>query len=97
MAMEEIKPDDYKGFFPITANFNERTQLFYRKYAAGFKQIAERELPMVTASRKMSWDHPNKLDLPVHVIVDGRIVESGSMELAEELEKNGYERFEVTV
>ena len=26
---------------------------------------------MVTASRKMSWDHPNKLDLPVHVIVDG--------------------------
>ncbi len=33
----------------------------------------------------------------VHVIVDGRIVESGGMELAEELEKNGYERFEVTV
>ena len=31
----------------------------------------------------------------VHVIVDGRIVESGGMELAEELEKNGYERFEV--
>jgi Fe-S cluster assembly ATP-binding protein len=31
----------------------------------------------------------------VHVIVDGRIVESGDMELAEDLEKNGYERFEV--
>jgi len=31
----------------------------------------------------------------VHVIVDGRIVESGGMELAEELEHNGYERFEV--
>jgi Fe-S cluster assembly ATP-binding protein len=31
----------------------------------------------------------------VHVIVDGRIVESGGMELAEDLEKNGYERFEV--
>jgi len=31
----------------------------------------------------------------VHVIVDGRIVESGGMELAEELERNGYERFGV--
>ena len=44
MAMEEIKPDDYKGFFPITANFNERTQLFYRKYAAGFMQIAAKAM-----------------------------------------------------
>ena len=32
----------------------------------------------------------------VHVIVDGRIVESGGMELAEELEQHGYERFEVS-
>ena len=31
----------------------------------------------------------------VHVIIDGRIVESGGMELAEELERNGYERFGV--
>ncbi|MBX3714208.1 MAG: Fe-S cluster assembly ATPase SufC, partial [Lysobacter sp.] len=29
----------------------------------------------------------------VHVFVDGRIVESGGPELAEELEANGYERF----
>ena len=33
----------------------------------------------------------------VHVIIDGRIVESGGMELAEELEQNGYERFGVSV
>ena len=31
----------------------------------------------------------------VHVIVDGRIVESGGMELAEELERDGYRRFGV--
>ena len=31
----------------------------------------------------------------VHVIIDGRIVESGGMELAEELEQHGYERFGV--
>ena len=71
MAMEEIKPDDYKGFFPITANFNERTQLFYRKYAAGFMQIAEKDLPLVSTSRTMSWDHKDKLALPAHVILDG--------------------------
>lgn len=29
----------------------------------------------------------------VHVFVDGRIVESGGAELADELEENGYERF----
>lgn len=29
----------------------------------------------------------------VHVFVDGRIVESGGPELADELEANGYERF----
>ena len=30
----------------------------------------------------------------IHVMIDGRIVESGGMELAAELEANGYERFE---
>jgi Fe-S cluster assembly ATP-binding protein len=29
----------------------------------------------------------------VHVFVDGRIVESGGPELADELEENGYVRF----
>jgi Fe-S cluster assembly ATP-binding protein len=29
----------------------------------------------------------------VHIMVDGRIVASGGMELAEELEKNGYEAY----
>jgi Fe-S cluster assembly ATP-binding protein len=32
----------------------------------------------------------------VHVIIDGRIVESGGPELAKQLEKEGYERFGVT-
>jgi len=36
--------------------------------------------------------HPDR----VHIIVDGRIVESGGMELAEELEQKGYERFGVS-
>ncbi|MEM9201612.1 MAG: Fe-S cluster assembly ATPase SufC [Actinomycetota bacterium] len=31
----------------------------------------------------------------VHIIVDGRVVESGGMELAEELERDGYVRFGV--
>lgn len=30
----------------------------------------------------------------IHILVDGRIVESGGPELAEELEREGYERFE---
>ena len=30
----------------------------------------------------------------VHILFDGRIVESGGPELAERLEKEGYERFE---
>jgi Fe-S cluster assembly ATP-binding protein len=29
----------------------------------------------------------------VHVFFDGRIIESGGPELADELEANGYERF----
>jgi Fe-S cluster assembly ATP-binding protein len=29
----------------------------------------------------------------VHVFFDGRIIESGGAELADELEENGYERF----
>jgi Fe-S cluster assembly ATP-binding protein len=29
----------------------------------------------------------------IHILVDGRIVQSGGMELAEELERNGYEAF----
>ena len=31
----------------------------------------------------------------VSIIVDGKVIESGGMELAEELERNGYERFGV--
>ena len=29
----------------------------------------------------------------VHILIDGRIVKSGSMELAAELEKNGYDAY----
>jgi len=29
----------------------------------------------------------------VHIMIDGRIVKSGGMELAAELEKNGYEAY----
>ena len=32
----------------------------------------------------------------VHILVDGRIVRSGGMELAEQLERDGYEAFKVT-
>jgi Fe-S cluster assembly ATP-binding protein len=33
----------------------------------------------------------------VHILVDGRIVQSGGMELAEQLERDGYEAFRATV
>ncbi len=33
----------------------------------------------------------------VHILVDGRIVESGGMELAEQLERDGYEAFRAAV
>jgi len=29
----------------------------------------------------------------VHILIDGRIVKSGGMELAAELEKNGYDAY----
>jgi Fe-S cluster assembly ATPase SufC len=29
----------------------------------------------------------------VHILIDGRIVKSGSIELATELEKNGYDAY----
>jgi Fe-S cluster assembly ATP-binding protein len=29
----------------------------------------------------------------VHILIDGKIVKSGGMELAEELEKSGYEAY----
>jgi Fe-S cluster assembly ATP-binding protein len=29
----------------------------------------------------------------VHILIDGRIVKSGGMEIAEELEKSGYESY----
>jgi Fe-S cluster assembly ATP-binding protein len=29
----------------------------------------------------------------VHIMIDGRIVKSGGMEIAEELEKSGYESY----
>ncbi|MDA3010375.1 MAG: ABC transporter ATP-binding protein, partial [Actinomycetota bacterium] len=33
----------------------------------------------------------------VHILVDGRIITSGGMELAEELERSGYESFRAGV
>jgi Fe-S cluster assembly ATP-binding protein len=33
----------------------------------------------------------------VHIMVDGRIVKSGGMEVAAELEKNGYEAYKANV
>jgi Fe-S cluster assembly ATP-binding protein len=33
----------------------------------------------------------------VHILVEGRIVASGGMELAEQLERDGYEAFKVPV
>ena len=44
------------------------------------------------ATRILRYIHPQF----VHVFVDGRIVESGGPELADELEENGYERFSRT-
>jgi Fe-S cluster assembly ATP-binding protein len=32
----------------------------------------------------------------VHILVDGRIVQSGGMELVEQLERDGYEAFRAT-
>ena len=40
-------------------------------------------------TRILRYIHPQF----VHVFVDGRIVESGGPELADELEENGYVRF----
>ena len=56
--------------FPIVANETERFQFWYRKYAAGFKQNAVVNLPMVSR-RALSWDTAAKEKLPVHVVLDG--------------------------
>jgi Fe-S cluster assembly ATP-binding protein len=64
-----------------------------RVVSAGVNRYAESEhagiLLITHYTRILRYIHPQF----VHVFVDGRIVESGGPELADELEENGYERF----
>ena len=46
---------------------------------------------VITHYQRLDELQPDK----VHIIVDGTIIESGGMELAEELERDGYVRFGV--
>ena len=67
-----------------------------RVVATGVQEVRKdrRQMGVLTIThyqRLLDELHPDH----VHVIVDGRIVESGGMELAEELERNGYRRFGV--
>ena len=64
-----------------------------RVVSEGVNRYAEAEdagvLLITHYTRILRYIHPQF----VHVFVDGRIVESGGPELADELEENGYERF----
>lgn len=64
-----------------------------RVVSAGVNRFAEAEhagvLLITHYTRILRYIHPQF----VHVFVDGRIVESGGPELADELEENGYVRF----
>ncbi|MCI4676086.1 Fe-S cluster assembly ATPase SufC [Candidatus Mycolicibacterium alkanivorans] len=64
-----------------------------RVASEGVNRYAEAEhagvLLITHYTRILRYIHPQF----VHVFVDGRIVESGGPELADELEENGYERF----
>jgi Fe-S cluster assembly ATP-binding protein len=64
-----------------------------RVVSAGVNRYAESEhagiLLITHYTRILRYIHPQF----VHVFVDGRIVESGGHELADELEEHGYERF----
>ncbi|WP_179473419.1 Fe-S cluster assembly ATPase SufC [Mycolicibacterium vinylchloridicum] len=64
-----------------------------RVVSEGVNQFAEAEhagvLLITHYTRILRYIHPGF----VHVFVDGRIVESGGPELADELEENGYVRF----
>ena len=67
-----------------------------RVVATGVQEVRKdrRQMGVLTIThyqRLLDELHPDH----VHVIVDGRIVDSGGMELAEELERNGYRRFGV--
>lgn len=68
---EPKKVGEWITGFPIAANELERFQLWYRKYAGGFMQIAEPSLPKITDKRSLSWDTLAKEKLPVHVLLDG--------------------------
>ena len=67
-----------------------------RVVSEGVNRFAEAEhagvLLITHYTRILRYIHPQF----VHVFVDGRIVESGGPELANELEENGYERFSRT-
>ncbi|SIR88314.1 Fe-S cluster assembly ATPase SufC [Williamsia sterculiae] len=64
-----------------------------RVVSEGVNRYKEREnggvLLITHYTRILRYIHPDH----VHVFVNGRIVESGGPELADELEENGYERF----
>ncbi|WP_026917880.1 Fe-S cluster assembly ATPase SufC [Gordonia shandongensis] len=64
-----------------------------RIVSEGVNQYAEREnggiLLITHYTRILRYIKPDR----VHVFVDGRVVESGGPELADELEEKGYERF----
>ena len=64
-----------------------------RVVSEGVNRFAETEqagvLLITHYTRILRYIHPQF----VHVFVDGRIVESGGPELADELEENGYVRF----
>jgi Fe-S cluster assembly ATP-binding protein len=64
-----------------------------RVVSDGVNRFAEAEhagvLLITHYTRILRYIHPQF----VHVFVDGRIVESGGPELADELEENGYVRF----
>ena len=68
-----------------------------RVVASGVREV-RKDRPQMGAlvithyQRLLDELHPDR----VHIIVDGRIVESGGMELAAELEEKGYERFGVS-
>lgn len=57
-----------------------------------FMRSPERSMLVITHyQRLLDYIKPDK----VHVLVDGKIVDSGGPELALELEKSGYDRYEV--
>ncbi len=69
-----------------------------RVVARGIREVrAERPtmgVVMITHYQRLLDEvHPDR----VHILVDGRIVESGGMDLVERLERDGYESFRASV